>query len=555
MSGMDDEGGVRTRTRAQVWRSALYPQGWQPGDGDEHGRFLHDFSYAGYHRGTCPIPDHPPGPVVDATRAPYHADPTGVRDTTASLQRALDSVGRTGGGVVYLPAGTYRVRPEPYRPCALHIAHSNVVLRGAGPAATFLFNDETAMRFKQVLRVAPQAEDVTWDSSEHHATAITRDLLSPTCEIPVASVDGYAPGDWVVVRGDATEAWIAEHGMAGRWTPALPKGPQFYRRILAVDAARRALVVDAPTRYHLLRRDSARVYRVAPHLGEVGVEHLAIGMREILPPDGAPVERAEMAPDGYEHVLGRIMMGRLDCIVPGTTAYAIHGSHAIAMNHVVDGWIRNVASYRPPANTQDVHLLSNGILLRHAACVAVERVCIGLPQYQGEGGNGYALTLAGNDCLVTDSELHRARHCLSFMGPQTSGNVVVRTTLRASLYPSDFHMHLSMANLLDSITLDRDCLHAACRGAGTVEHGQTTTQSVFWNVRGLRPQRRFNNAVVSQQFGWGYVIGTGGPISRVDAPGGHGTEPIDHVEGEGEADTLSPQSLYNDQRRRRHRDE
>jgi hypothetical protein len=534
-----------------MWRSVLYPETWRPGDPDEQGRFLHDFSYAGYRRGSGPIPDDPPGRRVDATRSPYFADSTGARDATAALQRALDDVGGSGGGIVYLPAGTYRVRPRGDRPAALHLAHSNVVLRGAGPAATFVYNDETAMRSRQVLRVAPHAEDVAWHAGEWQATAIAADLAHPTCGIPVADVYGYAPGDWIVLRGDATEAWIAAHGMTGKWAPAAPKGPQLYRRVLAVDAGRRALVVDAPTRYPLLRRDNARVHKVAPHLSEVGIERLAIGMREILPPDGAPVARADVAPDGYEHVLGRIMMGRLDCIVPGTTAYAIHGSQAIVVNHVVDGWIRDVATYRPPANTQDVHLLSNGIVLRHAACVSVERVIIGLPQYLGEGGNGYALTLAGNDCLVTDSELHRARHCLSFMGPQTSGNVVVRTNLRASLYPSDFHMHLSVANLLDSVTLDRDCLHAAYRAAGTVEHGQTTSQSVVWNVRGLRPQRRFDCAAVSQQFGWGYVIGTSGPISRADAPGGHGTEPVDHVEGVGEGDTLSPHSLYADQVHRR----
>ena len=36
---------------ATSWRSALYPEGWDPSFTDENGLFLHDFSYAGYHLG------------------------------------------------------------------------------------------------------------------------------------------------------------------------------------------------------------------------------------------------------------------------------------------------------------------------------------------------------------------------------------------------------------------------------------------------------------------------------------------------------------------------
>jgi hypothetical protein len=32
------------------WRSKLYPENWKPGFNDGQGRFLHDFSFAGYHQ-------------------------------------------------------------------------------------------------------------------------------------------------------------------------------------------------------------------------------------------------------------------------------------------------------------------------------------------------------------------------------------------------------------------------------------------------------------------------------------------------------------------------
>ncbi|HEY9250965.1 MAG TPA: hypothetical protein VIO38_17610, partial [Rariglobus sp.] len=59
------------------WRSSLYPDNWRPGLADSSGRFLHDFSFAGYHSGARPIPDVA-GPVTDVTKPPYNADASGA---------------------------------------------------------------------------------------------------------------------------------------------------------------------------------------------------------------------------------------------------------------------------------------------------------------------------------------------------------------------------------------------------------------------------------------------------------------------------------------------
>jgi hypothetical protein len=46
--------------------------------------------------------------VFDATRSPYNADPTGVADCQPGVQAALDAAAAAGGGLVTLPAGSYR---------------------------------------------------------------------------------------------------------------------------------------------------------------------------------------------------------------------------------------------------------------------------------------------------------------------------------------------------------------------------------------------------------------------------------------------------------------
>lgn len=510
------------------WRSALYPADWTPAHRDASGRFLHDFSHAGYRGGEAPLPDDPPGPVLDVTSAPYGADASGTADATAAIQRAIDDAGAAGGGVVYLPAGTYRISPPAGAEHALYIGSSGVVLRGAGAASSFLFNDATDMRGKRIIQVRPQATShFSWYWGATDERPLAADAATASQVLAVSDTSGYAAGEWIVVRSDPTPAFIADHGMTGTWTADVG-GPIFYRRIAAVTAS--TIALDVPIRYPLLRRDGARIGRIMPHLTEVGIEHLSIGNRQ--------------------HAGGGT--GDDDYAVPGTAAYEMHTSWAIYFTHVVDGWIRDVRSYRPAVNGADVHLLSNGIRLDASRFVTVSSVDLRKPQYRGEGGNGYLIGLAGSECLVRDSYLERGRHNLSFGLMQTSGNVALRVTARDGRLPVDFHMWLSMANLLDNVTVDGDSIEAGFRDC--CGHGHATTQSVVWRTHGLRypaGQWLLKFVVDSAQFGTGYVIGTRGAATQVRTSSADGTGPGDFVEGVGQGDDLEPVSLYEDQLARR----
>lgn len=508
------------------WRSALYPLSWFPGWRDAQGRGLQDFSWAGYARGERPVPA-PAGPLVDVTAAPYGADPSGTSDATAAIQRALDDVGRAGGGVVYLPPGTYRVAPGSAQ-AALVIQHSRVVLRGAGPAATRLLNAQTAMRLKEVVRVSPFADhDHWWAWAAGPLTPLARDVHEPTRTIPLASVAGLAPGDWVVLRSEVTPAFAQEHGMAGRWDQR-HGAIVFYRRVEAVDPAARTIEVDIPTRYPLLVRDQAGVHRAPPHLEEVGVEELSIGMQEVDP--------ARLGDDDWDR--------------PGTTAWEVHASAALAVNHVVNGWVRNVHSWQPPGNRSGAHLLSNGICLRAARSISVEGCELARPVYRGAGGNGYLFVMQGADNLVRRCRARRGRHNFSFSLFGTTGNVITQCESEESSLDCDYHQLLSPSNLVDAMLLRKDRWSAVYRDHA--EHGQTATRCVFWNLRGDGFGSLSRRALLyTGQWGLGYAIGTSGTPSAIEAPTDHGTGPRDHVEGEGRGAGLSPRSLYEDQLARR----
>jgi len=516
------------------WRSILYPEDWAPGDRDEEGRFLHDFSYAGYHRGEQPMPSQSSDSrlVIDVTEPPFSADDSGTSDTTKAIQEAIDFAGKRGGGVVLLPSGTYRVRPQnPDDKAALFIHSPGVILRGEGPDSTFVFNTETSMRGRNVIRLAPNSvrdRDFTWwQPAGEPSFPLTADVAEMETILSVDSGE-FAVGEWVVVRADATPEFIEDHNMTGVWTSNGLGGVTFYRQIIAVGDG--SVVIDIPTRYPLLLRDNARITRTIPHIDEVAVEDLSIGMKSIT----------------YGS------MGDNDWDVPGTGAYEAHASSLIEINHVVNGWVRNVNSFRHWEN-QSHHFLSTGIRIRFARSITVENVDLRGSQYHGAGGNGYHFSIQGSDNLLKSCYSRDARHNYTTALIVATGNVILSCTAINGRFPVDFHMHLTPGNLIDSMVLDEDSIEATDRF--NADHGFGTTQTVLWNTRGdtegWQVDLGIKKLIRTAQFGWGYVIGTSGTDYLVETPGHNHAVPHDHVEGSGTGGDLVPQSLYDSQLERR----
>ncbi|MEO5984587.1 MAG: glycosyl hydrolase family 28-related protein, partial [Ferruginibacter sp.] len=82
-------------------------------------------SYAGYGTGTTPIPA-PSITPINVTASPYKAVPNDNINDQPAIQAAVNAAGAAGGGIVYLPAGTYRLDKP------LYIKYSNVIVRGQG---------------------------------------------------------------------------------------------------------------------------------------------------------------------------------------------------------------------------------------------------------------------------------------------------------------------------------------------------------------------------------------------------------------------------------------
>ncbi|MDP1580074.1 MAG: DNRLRE domain-containing protein [Candidatus Didemnitutus sp.] len=532
----------------QPWRSALYPAtGHDPSAANfETDKVIQDFSYAGYRRGAALLPDVT-GPIFNVTTAPYNADPTGTTDATSAIQAAINAAGAQGGGVVFLPAGTYRVSVGT-KAEALLIENPHIVLRGAGVEQTFILNTSiTNMRSKAVIRIRGSSNVGFWAGGSS-STALASDLLRPTTVIPVVSTSAFSVGDTVVVRNTTTEAWIAEHnepnwtGLANNSSLA---GLTYRRTVVAIDPIAKTLTIDAPTRYALKLRDNARVVRLSQTpLIECGLEDFSVG--NLQNPSQTWFEE--------------------DNAISGTAGYEVTGCFFIMIERARDCWVRRLSSYQPAGNTSTAHLLSGGINIRESTHVTIDNCSFSRPQYGGGGGSGYMYRLINTgECLIQNSEARFSRHGFMFSGMGSSGNVIYncldaetgRATGATGSYVtsgkgSDHHMHFSQSNLVDTCTATDSWFEARYRGtSGTVPHGLAATHSVFWNLRGTGT---ISDAVVkAEQARYGYVIGTRGNRSAVELPrlAAAGTDPIDHVEGAGQGDTLEPFSLFQEQRSRR----
>ena len=516
------------------WHSKLYPENWKPGYEDEQGHYFHDFSYAGYHQGTQPIP-HKTDNVLDVTQPPFGADKTGATDATVAIQAALDKAATDGGGVVFLPAGTYRVAPQGANKFSLQLTGEHVVLRGEGTDKTFVFNDSLQMRDKNVIEIKPK-NPIWWTTESYPAVKVTQDLLKPTFTIPVEDTQLAKVGDLILVRGDITQRLIDQLGMNGIWTAGAkyPSGIIYCRRVTAVDEANKTLTVDIPLRGMLYMADNARV-TIPPKngrlLAESGLEDFSISMKQ--------------------HPGGKVDVDDDKKLPPGSPGYEMHRAAAVSFDSTENCWALRVNSYCPAGNDPNIHVQSHGMRLWRSRNVTLENCVFKFPQFRGEGGNGYMFTLYGNDCLIKDCAADGGRHNFSFGEMSANGNVILRFHSSNGRLPSDFHMFLSLANLIDSTVCDADFLQAIPRN--NVKHGVTTTQSVYWNTEGLHypndyiyrdiPNKGVKILIQSEQWGDGYVIGTKGPA--------HDIKTTNFSEGIGEGETLVPQSLYEDQLKRR----
>ncbi len=517
-STSDESTGDSETGEPATWRSELYPEDWTPEHTDPEGHFLHDFSYAGYRGGGVELPMTIPG--VERSVLDDGADPSGSTDSTAAIQTTIDAVSAAGGGVVRIPAGSYRCDG------LLEVASSGVVIRGEGPESQLWFTRDVDMTGVDHLtfRGTPSAGE---------ELPLVVDGVQRSHVVRVADAGNVGVGDSVAVGWVITDEFIEDHQMTGTWMAFNGQWRPFFRReVVAVtcDPGGCDVELDVPLRYPALLRDQASLRVESGYLSEVGVEDLAV---------------STVTDDWNQAWLNDL-------------------SHAIGLIGVADAWIRGVTSFESPNSVDGKgrHLQSGGLYVGDSKRVTVADCVLQSPQNRGEGGNGYLYEISrSSEVLVRDSEGYEGRHnfiqnwdfgttgCV-WLRVHTEGGVRYSDPTETVSLPgySDYHHSLPLANLVDDSTIEDGwtCVNRTSYSSGA---GQSGTQNVFWNSIGSGIVRSF-------QFGWGYVIGTSGlKVEHLLSEGTNFesifTEPEDWVEGVDVPELLEPPSLYEDQLARR----
>jgi hypothetical protein len=533
-----------------TWWSVLFPKDWQPkdemglgGTTDQQGRFLPDFSYAGYHRGEDSV-NWSASRISKTITIDQNMYGNGIDDASIAIQMAINTLCNEANlekklRVVHIPAGTYLLKiPNEQASTAIHIHCSYLVLSGDGANTKLLFNDPEHARNKSVILLAGKGRLNRIMGTER---ILEQDTIAEQNRIFISSTADVAAGDWVLVRNNITEAFKAEHRMQDYWGEF--NGLFYTRKIISKTP--NAITLDIPLRYPLKKRDQARVIKIneKDFIEESGIIKLSIGMVQSAPP--AAPGASESAIDGDYNILG-------------TPAYKVAFSNAIRIDGAHDSWIDSINFFEPAQNNgSGVHVLSHGISLGLSAFrINVDNCNFGRPQYRGGGGNGYGYPMAGSDNLIKNSTASYCRHGVSITAA-ASGNVFKKLTLESSRLSEDTHKYLANANLWDTITLDDAFLSALNRGSSSGGAGFTSTAGVFWNTCVKKNHKDLKNcAVESVQWGWGYIIGTSASTGQKSniclqtesnplwAQLDQDSSKKDFSEGEGTGATLAPQSLY-----------
>ena len=485
--------------------SHLYPPDWEPGFGDVSGRFLHDFSYAGYHHGEADLPDVT-GPVFDVTD--YGAVAGDVGDQTAAFQAAIDAA-EVDGGVVFIPAGTYKLDG------LLRVEGSGVIVRGEGTASRLNFTRTNSMTGRAHLVFAGRR-------TVSDPVDLTADLISQDNTFAVPSDHGLSVGDDIELGWVITSDFVSDHGMSGTWGAFNDTWQSFFQRtIVAVDEGPdgATVTVDVPHRYDGLVRDAVAVRQRSGYLTECGLEDIAL-------------TNAHDKDD----------------------AQANDRAHVVRMDYVADCWVDNVHTFHLHGE-DDGHVQSGGIKVFQSKNVTIRDSSFHNAQNRLVGGNGYLVEVSQvSDVLIERVDATDGRHnfiqnwgfgatgivwkgCYSegsrhFSGPLAWPGLAAY---------SEFHHSLATANLIDGGTWD-DGWKAENRGDYSSGAGHSASENVFWNVGG-------DGKITSDQYGWGYLIGAGDDINVSTSPGLSSIDgpPEDWVEEVPEDHVLRPVSLYEDQ--------
>lgn len=399
---------------------------------DEQGNIIPDFSYVGYKNGEEAIPEVP----VITSISPIAGD---NRDHIQNAINKIAEMPLTNGirGALLLKRGEYRVGGQ------IDINQSGIVIRGEG----------TGEADTRVIATKREQHDLFRFSGAGGASEVSSSKVQivgsyiPVGERTFTVQDhSFQVGDTVLVTRAPKQSWISMLGMDKLENASDPDDFNWttdeytmkYKRVIK-EISGNKITVDAPLVDPIDEQYATGYvskYNWEKKITNVGIENIRL--------------ISEYAGEDDES----------------------HGWNAIVINHVQDGWVRNIESHYFGYSAVNI--------LRGAYRISVLDSKQMYPKSKTTGGRKYSFAVNGELVLVKDCFAHSGRH--DFVGhARTPGpNVFVNCSSQNQLSDIGPHHRWSTGMLFDNIVGTRDMAvqNRMYSGSG---HGWSGAQILFWN--------------------------------------------------------------------------
>ncbi len=415
---------------------------------------LPDFSFAGYHRGECPLPVR----KSELNVKDFGAVGDGKTDDTRAFHNAIEA---SAGKVLLVPAGRYKITDF------LDITKSETVIRGEGADKSVLFFPRPLNLIKPnwgATTTGQRTSNYSWSGgfvrvvgsvSGKQLAQVTAPAKRGDQSLTVSDCGGLFIGDLVrLVMNDSNDNSLATHiyqnapyslaKLHGRTSES------FICRITKLDKATSKIEFDRPLRIDVRLHWKPQITLANSTVEEVGIAQL-----------------------GFEFP---------------NTPYKGHfsevGYNAITIGGARNCWVRDVR----------VHNSDSGIYVR-STNTTLQNIVITSDREVERARNAtghHGITISGQDNLLSRFDIQtRFIHDITVSRGST-GNVV--SSGRGIDLALDHHRYALHSNLFTDIDLGIGS-RMFQSGGGAKLGRHSGAFETFWNIRGQRPQ--------SWPNGWG----------------------------------------------------
>ncbi|KAI1382430.1 hypothetical protein F4677DRAFT_458543 [Hypoxylon crocopeplum] len=427
---------------------------------NKRGDHLPDFSFCGYHASDKELPS-----ISRPTSATLKAS---SKDQTSQIQTALDKVAASGGGVVELGPGTFRISPGLTIP-------NGTTLRGSGIESTHL----SVSKLKESIPLIAFGKDPAHRVQPSSTKSITDSYVGVGAStVTVQDTKGLQAGQAVFISRTVTAKWIRYNGMADltrdkKLQTWIQEGSlvQQPRIIKGIEGKKVTLTVPLT--------DALDEKYMSPYLAaftppfvtqEIGLENLSI---------------------------------KLSPTCSGVALNSNNGCNAEAISvspWTVDSYIRqvNITGFNTFINVQN-----------NASRITIDHVGL-FRDKDTDKSAGYPadIGIMGSQVLVQDCGQYGIKTAKAFSVATQAGtpgpNAVLRHTIQSDL--QQIYPHQRWAHGFLAEDTDAGVLYINRGNAGT-GHGWAISAGVAWNVRG-------DVNISSPPLGVNWGIGTTGGVEK-----------------------------------------